>query len=153
MNRAAATRPAHTQGFTLIEILIVIAVLGIALAIAGNSLLGYLQSQQMQEGARQVAGDIERVRSGAMRYNKDATFEVISSTSYRMTVNDVAETVTLPYGLQVTSTPANVKLTYSAPYSELSGAAATIVVKRSSGTTQKTLRTVGVTGKVVQDGS
>ncbi|GHG24280.1 hypothetical protein CBQ26_11490 [Deinococcus indicus] len=151
MNPPATHRPA--QGFTLIEVLIVMAVLGIVLAIAGNSLLGYLQSQQMREAARQVAGDLERVRSGAMRYNRDATFEIISSTSYRMTVNGASETVTLPDSAQITSTPANATLTYSAPYSELSSAQATIVVKRTGSTKQTTLRTVGVTGKVVQDGS
>lgn len=151
MNPPNTHRPA--QGFTLIEVLIVMAVLGIVLAIAGNSLLGYLQSQQMREAARQVAGDLERVRSGAMRYNRDATFEIISSTSYRMTVNGVAQTITLPDSAQITSTPANATLTYSAPYSELSSAQATIVVKRTGSTKQTTLRTVGVTGKVVQDGS
>ncbi|MBX8464251.1 prepilin-type N-terminal cleavage/methylation domain-containing protein [Deinococcus sp. RIT780] len=151
MNPPATHRPA--QGFTLIEVLIVMAVLGIVLAIAGNSLLGYLQSQQMREAAQQVAGDLERVRSGAMRYNRDATFEIISSTSYRMTVNGASETVTLPDSAQITSTPANAILTYSAPYSELSSAQATIVVKRTGSTKQTTLRTVGVTGKVVQDGS
>ncbi len=151
MNPPANNRPA--QGFTLIEVLIVLAVLGIVLAIAGNSLLGYLQSQQMREAAQQVAGDLERVRSGAMRYNRDATFEIISATSYRMTVNGVAQTITLPDSAQITSTPANATLTYSAPYSELSSAQATIVVKRTGSTKQTTLRTVGVTGKVVQDGS
>ncbi|MFN4250782.1 Tfp pilus assembly protein FimT/FimU [Deinococcus sp.] len=151
MSLPATHRPA--QGFTLIEVLIVMAVLGIVLAIAGNSLLGYLQSQQMREAARQVAGDLERVRSGAMRYNTEATFEIISSTSYRMKVNGASETVTLPASTQITSTPANAKLTYSAPYSELTSAQATIVVKRTGSTKQTTLRTVGVTGKVVQDGS
>lgn len=151
MNPPTTHRPA--QGFTLIEVLIVMAVLGIVLAIAGNSLLGYLQSQQMREAARQVAGDLERVRSGAMRYNRDATFEIISSTTYKMTVNGASQTVTLPSSTLLTSTPANAKLTYSAPYSELSSAQATIVVKRVGSTKQTTLRTVGVTGKVVQDGS
>ncbi|MCD0164465.1 Tfp pilus assembly protein FimT/FimU [Deinococcus sp. 12RED42] len=151
MSLPATHRPA--QGFTLIEVLIVMAVLGIVLAIAGNSLLGYLQSQQMREAARQVAGDLERVRSGAMRYNTEATFEIISATSYRMTVNGVAQTITLPASTQITSTPANATLTYSAPYSELTSAQASIVVKRTGSTKQTILRTVGVTGKVIQDGS
>ncbi|NTY00797.1 prepilin-type N-terminal cleavage/methylation domain-containing protein [Deinococcus sp. JMULE3] len=139
------------QGFTLVELLITLAILGIVLAIGSFSMLSYWNSRQLQEGAAQLASDVERVRSGALRYNTTATFQQVDTTTYRLTINGVSSTTTLPYNLSLTNAP--VTLTYSAPYSELTSSPATLVLRHPRSARTAQLRTVGVTGKVIQDGS
>jgi type IV fimbrial biogenesis protein FimT len=139
------------QGFTLVELLVTLAILGIVLAIGTSSMLSYWNSRQLQEGAAQLAADVERVRSGALRYNTTATFEQVTATTYRLTINGASSTVTLPHSLSLTNAP--VTLTYSAPYSELTSAPATLVLRHPRTARTAQMRTVGVTGKVIQDGS
>ncbi|UBV42653.1 prepilin-type N-terminal cleavage/methylation domain-containing protein [Deinococcus taeanensis] len=143
-------RPA-LQGFTLLEALLVLSILGIMLGVGAYSMLAYLGSRQLQEGSAQLASDLERVRSGALRYNTSATFELLDARSYRLTINGAAVTAVLPYNLTLQNAP--LTLTYSAPYSELSSAPVTLLLRHPRTTRTAQLRTVGVTGKVVQDGS
>ena len=52
-----------TRGFTLIEVLVIIAILGIIMGIFGLNLLRSLRQSQLREAASQLAGDLRRSRA------------------------------------------------------------------------------------------
>ena len=138
----------HTSGFTLLEMLIVLAVLGIILALGVGSVIGWIRSTQLREAATQVEADLERVRSGSLRFNRDAQFQVLSATSYQLTVDGRDSVVTLP---NATLGPVGTTVTYSAPHSLLGSAPQPLQI--SVGPKSRTIRTIGLTGKVVIDAS
>lgn len=75
----------HTRdGFTMLEILALLVVLGIMLAIATPSYVRYINTMRMRESTQQVARDLERARTEAKRTNTCWTFKRISSTQYRL---------------------------------------------------------------------
>lgn len=71
-------------GFTLMEMLAVLVVLGIVMAIAAPSYLRYINTMRMREGAQQVARDLERARTEAKRTNTCWTFKRTSSAGYQL---------------------------------------------------------------------
>lgn len=60
-------------GFTLLEALVVLALLGVLLALAAPSLSGLRQSHQMQSQAEQLLGSLMLARSEALRRQQRVT--------------------------------------------------------------------------------
>lgn len=109
----------HQAGLTLLEILVVLAVLGILLGVAYDTGLRWLQKTQVQHGVTQVEQDIALARSQAKRKNEAVAFEVTSLTGYSVG-SAVRE---LPAGTTFTSAALNRKLTFQAPFGVLGGPA------------------------------
>ena len=57
------------KGFSLIELIIVIAIIGIVLAIASPSFYKYRQNTNLKEATRELAGDISLYRQTAIAQN------------------------------------------------------------------------------------
>ncbi|MGX9685541.1 prepilin-type N-terminal cleavage/methylation domain-containing protein [Deinococcus wulumuqiensis] len=109
----------HHAGFTLLELLVVLAVLGVLLGVAYDTGLRWLQKTQVQHGVTQVEQDIALARSQAKRKNEAVAFEVTSLTGY--SVGGVEHE--LPAGTAFTSAALNRKLTFRAPFGVLGGPA------------------------------
>lgn len=77
--RPRGTRPGNAPGFTLIELIVVIAVIGIITVTGVPTLVSFLQAQQTKGAARQVATLLNHARQLA----------ISRSTSYQVLV-DVA---------------------------------------------------------------
>ena len=151
----------HRDAFTLIEMLVVLAIIGILAGIFGWSLLSSIRKAELREAANQVASDFRRARSQAQRGSADVVVDwtldaggKISSYSVagqsRPVVNRVSMSCTTGCGSG--SSTIN-KVTYTAPYGEL-GATGNVFTLRSPMTSLPSIevRIVGVTGKVIVAG-
>jgi len=69
MSHKHSSRLLH-NGFTLVELIIVIALLGIALAIAAPSFGNYLERHNLRAAARAISSDIFLTRARAVSENK-----------------------------------------------------------------------------------
>ena len=73
------------KGFSLIELMIVIAIIGIVIAIASPSFYKYRQNTNLKEATRDLAGDISYWKQTAVAEN----------ARYRMVFNQAANTYTI----------------------------------------------------------
>lgn len=136
------------KGFSLIEALLVLAVLGIILAIGTPNYLRWRASTAVKQAAAQLAQDLDKQRSEARRINQDRqlSFSVDANT---YTANGV--TKSLPSGVALQSA-SDTSLRFLAPH----GTTTTDKALRSytlswtnNGEIQRTVRVVGITGKVI----
>lgn len=157
------------QGFTLLEILVVIAIVGIFAAVLWDANLRNVRQQQLRDAATQLQSDVNRARAQAVRMSSDSSVTLTSTaasspattyrTSWVTTVGGSAttRTVTLPNGVSVApyataTTPAVTSpssVTYGAVYAESS--APNGVIWRLSHPAGPVLyvKLLGVTGKVM----
>ena len=104
------------DGFTIIELIVVIAVIGIIAAIAVPDFMSYLPDARLKSAARDVYSNLQMAKMGAIKSNSswavvfnasDGTYQVCSGkgadNSWGGTDNDVVKTVDLnDYGSGVT---------------------------------------------------
>ncbi len=148
------------NGFTLLEILVVLAIIGILMGIFSINLIRNIRTAELREAAAQIATDLRRARSQAQRGNADVVL-VLPGTAGNTTYKVDTVTKTLPNNVKVfckttcgSGTTTNV--TYQAPYGELgAGATGSVYTIRSpmSGINDLEIRIVGVTGKVLLTGA
>jgi prepilin-type N-terminal cleavage/methylation domain-containing protein len=153
----------HRQGFTLIEVLVVLAIVGILLGIVLFNSLSAQRKTQLRDAATQLAADLNRARGQAMRTSTDAKVTLCSSltacstppagkTAYYQTnwSGDGAVTKTLPSGVQVAIYGSSAaSITYGAPNGEVSGNGLLWTVSSPATTAVLYLKAVGLTGKVI----
>ena len=144
------------KGFTLLELLLVCAIIGIMGAVGFNLFSRASNIAQVNEASAQLSADFQRARSSAQRSNNDAklAFSITTgATSYTLTVDGQALTRTLPAGVQVAVSPTSAKtITYKAPFGEVIPTSTTAVTytltSQRDSALVRYLRIVGLTGKV-----
>ena len=102
-------------GFTLAELVIVIAVIGILAVMAVPSYLSYLRAAGLKSGAQQVVAQVNQARELAIKENGNVCVTLPSATqmSYRLgtcagsawvgTGTDATGNINLPAGVAVTA--------------------------------------------------
>jgi prepilin-type N-terminal cleavage/methylation domain-containing protein len=76
------------QGFSLLEILVILAVLGILLGISGFMLSGYLRQQHLNEATRMFGETLRRIAETATSESQGYTVTLTgNSLSWRATVD------------------------------------------------------------------
>jgi prepilin-type N-terminal cleavage/methylation domain-containing protein len=78
-------------GFSLVELLIVVAIIVIAAAVALPNIGGYIRNYKIKGAAQEVAGELQTARSKAIMTNTNAgvTFAVVDADSYRYILEDL----------------------------------------------------------------
>lgn len=106
----------NIKGFTLLEIMIVIAIVGIVAAIAVPNMIGWRGERQLEGAARSFLADMQLVRLRAVREAEDVSVVVnVAGNSYQMFVDlnsdygfDAGEmqvrSRTMPSGIVIVST-------------------------------------------------
>lgn len=72
------------KGFSLVEIIIVIAIISILAAVAIPNLLGYFPKSRLSGAARVVAGDLLATRMQAVKLNRSAYMEWTDARQYQV---------------------------------------------------------------------
>ena len=84
------------SGFTTIELLVVIVVLGVLMAIAVPNYLMYLPKARLKRAARDLYSELQLAKMAAVKYNGDCTVNYTSSTTYTITYTIVSSTPGVP---------------------------------------------------------
>ncbi|GHF89465.1 pilus assembly FimT family protein [Deinococcus ficus] len=158
------THPSATQGFTLIEMLVVIAILGILMAIGFGSYTRWRASSAVMEGAQQFARDMDRTRTNAKRDNSCWRIQPTAKTntsSYTIQKFKGASCTVVDTPPQTRTLPAGTRLTYNAvsgtgglsfvpPYGTTDASPNTYTVAwGSDANIKRTVRVTSVLGKTV----
>jgi len=141
------------KGISLVEFLIVLAVLGVLLGVGFVSLRSYRQSLIIREAATQVATELLNIRQQARRQSLDFSFQASAgSNTYRVgRTSDLALLANkpLPPGVVFQSVPlGGGSVTFMAPYGIVNAANRTFRL-RGPGNRVLDVHIVGSTGKVV----
>jgi len=142
------------KGFSLLELLIVLVMMGLIAGVGYASLRGMMERSRLDAATAQVANDLTRARSYAQTKNVSAGWKKLSDTSYQLELGSTVKLYQLPKGVEFSGLADGTKVVYSAPYGEVSingssvGALKIILVNEKGLATE--IHVVGVTGKVIR---
>lgn len=88
MMRTFHARPSARRGFTLAELLVVVAVMGIMAAMAGPRLVRWTQVISQRGAANELIADLSLARTQAVRQGRTVSLRVTSDTTYQVTADD-----------------------------------------------------------------
>ena len=140
------------QGFTLLELLLVLVVVGILAALGFSTFIGAQRNAQLQEAVTQFATDLQRARSAAQRDNQNAGVALLTEdpSSYTLTIDGKTTVRKMPHGTQVQMVgQRGDSVTYRAPYGEIGIGDTSFAVSSARVDKVRRVRVIGVTGKVV----
>ncbi|SMC21123.1 type IV fimbrial biogenesis protein FimT [Andreprevotia lacus DSM 23236] len=70
----------HTRGFTMVELAIAIAILGLLFAFAAPSVSTMIRNTQIRNAAESIQNGLQLARTAALRQNRNVSFWLVSST-------------------------------------------------------------------------
>ena len=75
------TAPRHTRGFTLIELMVALAIAAILMLIAGPSFTTFLRNSEIRSTSESLLNGLKAATAEAANRNKTVTFELASATA------------------------------------------------------------------------
>lgn len=148
--RQLTGRRTRIEAFTLIELLIVMAIIGI---IGGISVSTYVRESRVsavKQAAIQLQTDLETLRSNTIRYNGDSSI-VVNSTGYTLNIaidgSTRTVTRTLSTGMIANRVTGTSDVTYNAPLATTDAQPLKYEVKL--GDISYYIKVIGVTGRAI----
>ncbi len=140
----------HAQGFTLLELLFVLVILGVLASLGFSTLMEARGRAQLEEATVQFAADVQRARSTAQRHNRSASIALGEELGrYTLTLNDVTHERRLPHDAQVSVEHGSGSVTYSAPFGEVNALSRRFTIASARTERVRYVKVIGVTGKVI----
>jgi type II secretion system protein H len=92
MGYDALTHKRRELGFTLLEVLVVVAIVMIMAAVSLPAISQYIRNYKIRAAAQEVAGEVQSARSKAIMTNTNAgvSFVTVDADSYRFVQEDLA---------------------------------------------------------------
>ena len=141
----------NKTGFTLIELMMVLVIMGILSAIVSPNLIRYMAERRLNGAARMVMSDLMNARMLAVTLNRNVQviFPTSASASYTYDAagTAAARNIQTGFGYQDVTVSATSNLTF-APTGRLSGALGSTVTLTSAALTQPKTLTVSSAGRV-----
>lgn len=149
----------YNSGFTLIEMITVVIIVGVIAAIAAPNLLGMLNRSRLDEAMRQVAGGLKEVRKQAENRGKACKIKFVTKTidgKSRQAINVSDSTYSgcllseriMPVNVSV-NTGTITDITFSGRGNIDAASAGTIVLSHSGTSTQKCVQIEGALGNIL----
>ena len=87
----ADSLPVSSAGFSMVELMIVVALIVVMAAVGLPNLMGYLRQAKVRGAMQQVAGELQAARNKAIAKNTNSgvAFAIIDADTYRFYVSDV----------------------------------------------------------------
>jgi prepilin-type N-terminal cleavage/methylation domain-containing protein len=76
----------HRRGFSLIEMLIVIVIIGIGSALSIKGMVSIRSSFTLDQAAQELQSQLRRAQSEAIRQNRRITVTMVNDSTYRLSV-------------------------------------------------------------------
>lgn len=139
-------------GFTLLEVLTVLAILGIVGGIFGWNLMRVLRQNELRDAAYQLVTELRRARGNTQKTGVATQVALQADpTSYAVSVSGgVPDVQRLPHGVKVNPAVTGSDVQYQPPFGTLDGSG--VVWKLQSPADESLnlyVKVVGITGKVM----
>jgi len=149
----------HQAGFSLVELLIVIAIIAVVVTLVGNAMRSLVTQTQLREAQSQLVADLTKAKTASVRYSSPVTI-TFNESSYTLTQEE-------PFSEQTVSIRNNAKLSfyksdgsfgtttppiiYNNPYGEVSlpDDDQGWQIRVAKGNRDYFVKIVGLTGKVI----
>ena len=82
--------PHRRRGFTLMELMVVIIIMGLMAAMAGPRMMRWLQTIGQKGAANQLVSDLVYARAQAVRHGQTVSLRIDAAARYRVTVDNAA---------------------------------------------------------------
>ena len=130
------------SGFTLVELIVIIAIIAVFAGIAIPNFLSYMPKHRLNGAARQVMGDLMAARMKAVKENTTVTVARVSDHEYKISTAGEEKTIDIQSNYDVTiGSFSNISF-----YSRGTAWGATITLTNSAGSTRDVK--VHLTGRV-----
>ena len=136
----------HQPGFTLVEALIAIAIIGIMATIAVPNILGEMPKFRLNGAMRQIAGDLMAARMMAVKQNKNIKVTFINGYEYRICEEPCLDPKPQPINIQTSFNGVTIG-SGNHPMFSPRGTSTNATINVSNSYSTKTI-TIAITGRV-----